>query len=314
MFTENILNESDLKTSLNKTNNIHENNLLNSLIELSFPLKIKNEEEFAQNLLSPSNIRFTTLDWLFMQLEGDQTIIFDKFCQILSEFDRVEVYLKMYRNLGVEYDKSDSELRKALAGLSSNQDSELVLMNLINFVKIHKLLFGKISSNNTTSELRECILIINYIKENKANILKENIRLFAPEIKLIEKKVVENNNLYNDVNERINNYNKLISKVEKKLEKLSKLDLAYENVEMNNLLELKQYIINFDKTIDGFLKDFNQIYAKDLKYISEDKLSNLHVTIDNFYEKYNVIVNLSNSLEEIFALHNRINNHNLELN
>jgi hypothetical protein len=293
--------------------------LIDLLLELEFPLKINDKEEFMQNLLSPGNLRYTTIDWLLTSLDDDNFSIFEKFKEILSDYDRIEIYLIIFKNIGIEYDKSDSDLKKAISGLSCNIEAEKVLLNLVNFVKIHKLLFKAENKENSFKPdkiINESLLIINYLTDNKLTIFKENIRLFAPEIKLKENKQIQNeegNITFNpkEVQERISSYNKLISKVDKKLDKLKKLNLNFDNVEMENLLELKQSLINFEKTMDGFIKDYNQIYAKDIKYISEDKISNLHLSVESFNEKYNVILNIAGMLEEIFALHNRITNFNV---
>ena len=46
--------------------------------------------------------------------------------------------------------------------------------------------------------------------------------------------------------------------------------------ENENIIELKNNLIKLDKAMDDFLKDYNQLYSKNIKYISEDKISNLH--------------------------------------
>lgn len=323
-----IFNDSKLKISnqdpslnvnLQTDDHTHQDNkyqLIDLLVELKFPLKISDKEEFMQNLLSPGNLRYTTIDWLLTFLDDDNFSIFKKFNEILCDYDRIEVYLIILKNIGIEYDKSDSDFKKAISGLSSNNEAEKILHNLAYFVKIHKLIFNSENRDNSIKPekiINDSLMIINFLTDNKLNIFRQNIRLFAPEIKLKENKQIQNdesNLTFNpkELQERISSYNKLISKVDKKLEKLKILDLNFENVEMENLLQLKQSLINFEKTMDGFLKDYNQIYSKDIKYISEDKISKLNLSVENFNEKYNVILNIAAMLEEIFALHNRITN------
>ena len=72
------------------------------------------------------------------------------------------------------------------------------------------------------------------------------------------------------------------------------------------ILQLKNKLIEFDKKLDNFIKDYNQLYSKGIKYISKDKMPTLQFYVDEFKSKYDVILSLSSSLEEIFSLHNKI--------
>lgn len=297
--------------------------IIEGLKDLEYPMKIQNKEDFLENLMSPSNIRTSTFDWLLSSFKiGDMSLI-EKYQMILENFDKTEIFFIVIKNLGIDFEKtfSDSDLKKAIAGLASNSDSFIVLLNLINFVKLYRSIYSNdtCESVNIKKHLNSTVKLINYISDNKLSIFKENIRLFAPEIKLLSRKMEESENSLssnsntNSINkkeleERIKGYTNTMQKLDKKLNKLQRLNLDYEYVEMDDLIELKQQLINFDKLLDNFIKDFNQIYSQEIKYISEDKISKLHLSVEKFTERYEELLDLSSTLEEIFAMHSRISN------
>ena len=89
---------------------------------------------------------------------------------------------------------------------------------------------------------------------------------------------------------------------------MKNLNLNYERISREDELELKTNLKRFEKEIDIFLKDFNQLYEKELKYIAPEKVSNLHLDVDIFNEKYKQLENIAILLEQIYALHNKICN------
>lgn len=196
-----------------------------------------------------------------------------------------------------------NDYKKAVSGLSSNIDSCSVLLALTNFIRTyHDLYLTK--SLGVQKELSDAVNIITYIAENKSEIFKDKIRLFAPTKKTGQSSKFEPKELQ----EKITDYNKILEKVEKKLSKLMQLRLSYEYLDTEEIMETKKLMISLDKNLEFFLKDYNQLYANNIKYISEDKITNLHTTLNEFSEKYEKIYELSSSLEEIFAMQRIISN------
>ena len=149
--------------------------------------------------------------------------------------------------------------------------------------------------------------LIDVIDNNKNELFKNDIRLFIND----KNKNNEKNNKINiqKINDDINNCKLLIEKVDKKLEKLNKIDIIGEKKEEKNIydkLELKKYLNTFEKNLDEFLVDFNNYYEKELKYINPDNLSHLDETNTELLNQYKKIEDVSSILEEMFSIHNKI--------
>lgn len=169
------------------------------------------------------------------------------------------------------------------------------------------------------NEIINSIKVIENLIKNKREIFKEKIRLFPPEIKLREKKNHEllklncsaeflkdiekdHHRKKNEIIEKLKLYEHNMSKVDKKLEKLkSKINENFEFMETEDYIKLKKNLIVFEKNIDNFLKDFNQIFAGDIKYIPQERFSNLHLTVEEFDIKNEKLFNLGKSIEEVFS-------------
>jgi hypothetical protein len=273
--------------------------IIKYLKEINYPLEIYDYEDFIQQLMSPTTLRISSIEWLIECLNSQ---VYTKLKEIMSENEKSEILAIIIYNLGIDLNKSYSlsELKKIIAGLATLYDSENFLLSLITFVKYFK------SSNFSSSVklISDCLMIVDYMSNNLENIFKDKIRLFAPEIKSQK----EHEITFKNLEEKVRNFQKQIMKINRKLEKLKKYALSYENVDIENLMQLKQSLILFEKSMDRYLKDYNEIYSKDIKYISEDKISNLHVMVDDFLEKFNKLIAVSSSLEEVFSLHCRITN------
>jgi len=294
-------------STFNESENIER--IFKELSELGYPIMSRNE--FYSNILHPSKIRYKTIEWLIYELSnGVDFNIIDEYMIILGECDMIDLYTLVFKNFGIELDKSISlsDYKKAISGISSNQDSAKILINLINFVKINRNIQTS-TSYSINSELKNVKLIINYLADNKSELFKEKIRLFPPEVKLIKKNKEDKTEFnINEISTKINEYQKVVSKLNKKLAKLNTLSLNYEIIEFEDVLELKNKLIEFEKKLDNFIKDYNQLYSKGIKYISKEKMPTLQYSVDEFKSKYDMILALSSSLEEIFSLHNKILN------
>ena len=96
-------------------------------------------------------------------------------------------------------------------------------------------------------------------------------------------------------------------KVDKKLDKLRKIiNENYELMDTEDYIKLKQNMILFEKNIESFLRDFNQIFSADIKYIPQEKFSNLHLFVEEFEIKNEKLFNLGKSIEEVFSYINRL--------
>ena len=169
------------------------------------------------------------------------------------------------------------------------------------------------------NEIINSIKIIENIIKNKREIFKEKVRLFPPEIKLREKKNydllkincpaellkdIEKRHLRrkNEIMEKLKSYENNMIKVDKKLEKLrNKVNENYELMDTEDYINLKKNLITFEKNIDNFLKDFNQLFSADIKYIPQEKFSNLHLYVEEFDIKNEKFFNLGKSIEEVFS-------------
>ena len=62
----------------------------------------------------------------------------------------------------------------------------------------------------------------------------------------------------------------------------------------------------FEVNLNDFLSDFNGFYEKEIKYIPPDIISHLDERNTELLNEYNKIENIASSLEEIFAIYNKI--------
>ena len=58
--------------------------------------------------------------------------------------------------------------------------------------------------------------------------------------------------------------------------------------------------------ITAFIRNFNTLYEKEIKYISDDKIGKLHIETELFHKGYSQLQNIADTLEQIFATHNNI--------
>ena len=177
------------------------------------------------------------------------------------------------------------------------------LQNLTNFVV--KYLRIKNNKPLISEETNQSISLINFALKNKVELFKENIRIFLPEIGANVNESSKDVNI-KGIKENIADTKKLIEKLDQKLNKLSTLNLEYEYTGREGATELKENLIKFDKGISLFLKDFNGLYEKELKYIPDDKMGKLHINCEEFTKCYSKLEEIASILEEIFSFHNKI--------
>jgi hypothetical protein len=259
---------------------------------LKYPFTINDNNLFWQSLISPTQIRKDTIEWLFHKMEGE--LINNIFINNEEQITRLQILFKFFGII---------ETKDNILGLSTDINNQKCLLNLINFT----IKYINIKSNNQIefNEINKSISLISFMDKNKIELFKDDIRLFIPEINgnIINKENKINNKYFKD---NIEQTKLLIKKVDGKLEKLNTLNINYDIISKEDEMELFKTIINFNKSIEYFLKDFNTLYEKELKYISPEKLPSLQNDINNFNEKYNELENIASLLEEIFAIHNKI--------
>jgi hypothetical protein len=266
--------------------------ILLKLEYLKYPFTINDNNLFWQSLISPTQIRKDTIEWLFHKMEGE--LINNIFINNEEQISRLQILFKFF---GI------NETKDNILGLSTDINNQKCLLNLINFT----IKYINIKSNNQIefNEINKSISLISFMDKNKIELFKDDIRLFIPEINgnIINKDNKINNKYFMD---NIEQTKLLIKKVDGKLEKLNTLNINYDIISKEDEMELFKTIINFNKSIEYFLKDFNTLYEKELKYIAPEKLPSLQNDINNFNEKYNELENIASLLEEIFAIHNKI--------
>jgi len=266
--------------------------ILLKLEYLKYPFTINDNNLFWQSLISPTQIRKDTIEWLFHKMEGELIKII--FINNQDQINRLQILFKFF---GI------NETKDNILGLSTDINNHKCLLNLINFT----IKYINIKSNNQIefNEINKSISLINFMDKNKIQLFKDDIRLFIPEVNgsIINKEQNITSKYYLD---NIEQTKLLINKLDSKIEKLNSLNINYDIISKEDELELFKTIINFNKAIEYFLKDFNNLYEKELKYIAPDKLPTLQFDIDNFNEKYNELENIASLLEEIFAIHNKI--------
>ena len=266
--------------------------ILLKLEYLKYPFTINDNNLFWQSLISPTQIRKDTIEWLFHKMEGELIKII--FINNQDQINRLQILFKFF---GI------NETKDNILGLSTDINNHKCLLNLINFT----IKYINIKSNNQIefNEINKSISLINFMDKNKIQLFKDDIRLFIPEVNgsIINKEQNITSKYYLD---NIEQTKLLINKLDSKIEKLNSLNINYDIISKEDEMELFKTIINFNKAIEYFLKDFNNLYEKELKYIAPDKLPTLQFDIDNFNEKYNELENIASLLEEIFAIHNKI--------
>ena len=266
--------------------------ILLKLEYLKYPFTINDNNLFWQSLISPTQIRKDTIEWLFHKMEGELINII--FINNEDQINRLQVLFKFF---GI------NETKDNILGLSTDINNHKCLLNLINFT----IKYINIKTNNQIefNEINKSISLINFMDKNKIQLFKDDIRLFIPEVNgsIINKEQKITSKYYLD---NIEQTKLLINKLDGKIEKLNSLNINYDIISKEDEMELFKTIINFNKAIEYFLKDFNNLYEKELKYIAPDKLPTLQFDIDNFNEKYNELENIASLLEEIFAIHNKI--------
>ena len=270
---------------------------------LEYPFTIKDMKLFYESINSPTQIRYNAIEWLFSLMEKDNLEVLLNNEIKLSQEEKIVLLFQIF-NL--------DETKDNILGYSTEINNTKTFINLLNFTI--KYVNIKNNKNIFNQELELATKLIDIIDKNKIELFKKNIRLF---ISLQENEINKitndkNNNQkdiinINKINENINNCKSLIEKVEKKLEKLSTIDLN-ENDEKNiyDKLELKRYLNIFEKNLDEFLIDFNNYYEKELKYINPDNVSHLDEKNTELLNEYKKIENIASILEQMFSIHNKI--------
>ena len=263
---------------------------------LEYPFTLKDMKLFNESINSPTQIRYNAIEWLFSLMEKDN--IESLFCQE-NKYSQEEKIVLLFQLFNLD------ETKDNILGYSTAINNNKTFLNLLNFTI--KYLNIKNKKNILNQELDLAMKLIDVIDNNKNELFKNDIRLFIND----KNKNNEKNNKINiqKINDDINNCKLLIEKVDKKLEKLNKIDISGEKKEEKNIydkLELKKYLNTFEKNLDEFLVDFNNYYEKELKYINPDNLSHLDETNTELLNQYKKIEDVSSILEEMFSIHNKI--------
>ena len=263
---------------------------------LEYPFTLKDMELFNESINSPTQIRYNAIEWLFSLMEKDN--IESLFGQE-NKYSQEEKIVLLFQLFNLD------ETKDNILGYSTAINNNKTFLNLLNFTI--KYLNIKNKKNILNQELDLAMKLIDVIDNNKNELFKNDIRLFIND----KNKNNEKNNKINiqKINDDINNCKLLIEKVDKKLEKLNKIDIIGEKKEEKNIydkLELKKYLNTFEKNLDEFLVDFNNYYEKELKYINPDNLSHLDETNTELLNQYKKIEDVSSILEEMFSIHNKI--------
>ena len=263
---------------------------------LEYPFTLKDMKLFNESINSPTQIRYNAIEWLFSLMEKDN--IESLFSQE-NKYSQEEKIVLLFQLFNLD------ETKDNILGYSTAINNNKTFLNLLNFTI--KYLNIKNKKNILNQELDLATKLIDVIDNNKNELFKNDIRLFINDKNKNNKK----NNKINiqKINDDINNCKLLIEKVDKKLEKLNKIDIIGEKKEEKNIydkLELKKYLNTFEKNLDEFLVDFNNYYEKELKYINPDNLSHLDETNTELLNQYKKIEDVSSILEEMFSIHNKI--------
>ena len=260
---------------------------------LDFPFTLTDMNLFMESLNSPTQIRYNTMEWLFTLMEKD--ICTTLFPNNNSSMEERLIVLFDFFNL--------DETKDNILGYSTAINNNKTFLNLLNFtIKYQNL---KQSTPIFNLELEKILKFLEIILNNKIDIFNKNIRLF---VSLKEKNVSDEKINLKKINEMIDNCKAIIEKVENKLSKLKDIKIN-ENTDQKNIydkLELKKLLNVFEVNLNDFLSDFNGFYEKEIKYIPPDIISHLDERNTELLNEYNKIENIASSLEEIFAIHNKI--------
>ena len=258
---------------------------------LEYPFTLKDMKLFNESINSPTQIRYNAIEWLFSLMEKDN--IESLFGQE-NKYSQEEKIVLLFQLFNLD------ETKDNILGYSTAINNNKTFLNLLNFTI--KYLNIKNKKNILNQELDLAMKLIDVIDNNKNELFKNDIRLFIND----KNKNNEKNNKINiqKINDDINNCKLLIEKVDKKLEKLNKIDIIGEKKEEKNIydkLELKKYLNTFEKNLDEFLVDFNNYYEKELKYINPDNLSHLDETNTELLNQYKKIEDVSSILEAFIS-------------
>lgn len=271
-----------------------EGSILENLSTLKYPFTIEDNKIFVDSLNSPTQVRHDTIEWLFHQMEPE---LIDKiFGNKTNQVTRLQMLFKFF---GI------NETKDNITGMSTQENNMKCLYNLTNFTL--KYLNIQSNENLSTQETSKAYELINYVNKNKIEIFKEKIRLFVKEAGIRNSEKNEEAKIYpKNIQKNIDDTKQLIEKLNQKLSKISSLNISYEESGREDSLELKKHLIKLDKEVDIFLKSFNSVYEKEIKYISDDKIGKLHIDCESFLNNFNQLQNISDTLEQIFAIHNNI--------
>ena len=203
------------------------------------------------------------------------------------------------------------ETKDNILGLSTEENNMKTLLNLIDFA----IRFIHINSSEEVAvgEIRKSIRMYEIINENRKDLFKSDIRLFLPSKIAASTTVPKEINL-KEMKITIENTEALILKLDKKISKLKTYDLNYANIDKRGSISLKNALLKYNKSIDCYLRDFNALYEKELKYIPPEKLSKLDEKIKSFFTEYNKMTEVANDLTQIFSVHNKITYKNIKEN
>ena len=237
---------------------------------LEYPFTLKDMKLFNESINSPTQIRYNAIEWLFSLMEKDN--IESLFGQE-NKYSQEEKIVLLFQFFNLD------ETKDNILGYSTAINNNKTFLNLLNFTI--KYLNIKNKKNILNQELDLATKLIDVIDNNKNELFKNDIRLFINDKNKINKK----NNKINiqKINDDINNCKLLIEKVDKKLEKLNKIDIIGEKKEEKNIydkLELKKYLNTFEKNLDE--------------------------TNTELLNQYKKIEDVSSILEEMFSIHNKI--------
>jgi len=296
-FLTKLIEHANLNEKLFTNNIKNKNSQLNKYTHMNIPISKRDEIIETNNEFSCNYIE------CIPTVSNNNDMIKDH--SELFSFENLN--LEDMQKLNKEEDENENLLNNEDLEINNNQKEENRAENILNKKQI------------VDNELINSIKIIENLIKNKREIFKEKIRLFPPEIKLREKKShellkincsteylkeieKEHQRRKNDNIEKLKIYEKNMMKVDKKLEKLkTKIKDNFEFMETEDYIKLKKNLIVFEKNIDYFLKDFNQLFAGDIKYISQEKFSNLHLFVEEFDIKNEKLFNLGKSIEEVFS-------------
>lgn len=263
--------------------------ILLNLKNLSYPFPIEDPSVFINSLNSPTQLRNDTIEWLFCQMEPEYL---QKITQAKPDQpSRLQILFKFF---GLDQTKDN------ILGMSTQINNMKCIYDLIRFTKKYL----SIDESKEEEEITKALRLIKYVDVNKVELFKEKIRLFVTEIDKGESK--EERVKIKTIQDNIETTKQLLEKLDKKLNKITSLNISYETITRDDSLELRETLIKFDKEVDIFIKNFNSLYEKEIKYISDDKIGKLHIETELFHKSYSQLQNIADTLEQIFATHNNI--------